>query len=122
MVLCMFEKINKRVLKKVLITVIVMLLFCGVQGCTELEKSANESNYTNSIGIEFVKIPEGNFMMGSPSDEVSMLSNENPVHKVTIENSYYLSKYEVTQEQWKSVMGNNPSYFKGDNLPVENVS
>ena len=114
----MFERIAKRVL----IIAIVMLLFCGVQGCTESEKLADESNYTNSIGLEFVKLPEGEFMMGSPSDEEEILSNENPVHKVTIENSYYLSKYEVTQEQWKSVMGNNPSYFKGDDLPVESVS
>ncbi|WP_440956852.1 formylglycine-generating enzyme family protein [Methanosarcina sp. Mfa9] len=114
----MFERVSKRVF----IAVIVMLLFCGVQGCTEPEKSADDSDYTNSIGIEFVKIPAGEFMMGSPSDEGGIANSGKPVHEVTIENSYYLGKYEVSQEQWKSVMGNNPSHFKGDDLPVEYVS
>ncbi|WP_226990687.1 formylglycine-generating enzyme family protein [Methanosarcina acetivorans] len=114
----MFERISKRAF----IAVLVILLFCGVQGCAELEKSADESDYPNSIGMEFVKISSGEFMMGSPSDERGISNSEKPIHKVTIENSYYLGKYEVTQEQWKSVMGNNPSHFKGDDLPVENVS
>ena len=48
-------------------------------------------------------------------------SDEKPVHRVTV-SDFYMGKYEVTQKQWKAIMGNNPSYFKGDNLPVENVS
>jgi len=50
--------------------------------------------------------------------------DEVPAHEVTLSQDFYIGKYEVTQEQWKAVMGadNNPSYFKGDNLPVENVS
>jgi formylglycine-generating enzyme required for sulfatase activity len=48
--------------------------------------------------------------------------NEKPVHQVTINYSFYVGKYEVTQTQWQRVMGSNPSYFKGDNLPVEQVS
>jgi len=64
--------------------------------------------------MEFVKILEGEFMMGSPSDEGDRANDEGPVHKVTIEEFYYLGKYEVTQEQWREVMGSNPSYFKGD--------
>ena len=43
-------------------------------------------------------------------------------HRVTLTKGYWLGKYEVTQRQWQSVMGSNPSNFKGDNLPVENVS
>ena len=48
--------------------------------------------------------------------------HEKPAHQVTLTNDYYIGKTEVTQTLWKAVMGNNPSYFKGDNLPVENVS
>ena len=47
--------------------------------------------------------------------------DESPVHSVTL-SSYYMGETEVTQALWKAVMGNNPSRFKGDNLPVENVS
>jgi len=50
------------------------------------------------------------------------VANEKPVHEVTLEQAYYLGKYEVTQEQWVEIMGENPSYFKGDNNPVEYVS
>ncbi len=84
--------------------------------------SQNPDTYTNSVGVEFVLIPEGEFMMGSPSGEEDRDDDEGPVHKVTIEEPYYLGKYEVTREQWFEVMGSNPSNFKGDDLPVEQVS
>jgi formylglycine-generating enzyme required for sulfatase activity len=72
----------------------------------------------NSIGMEFVFIPAGTFMMGSNDDE----TDERPVHQVNISRPFYLGKYEVTQAQWQSVMGNNPSLFHGDSkLPVEQV-
>jgi formylglycine-generating enzyme required for sulfatase activity len=83
--------------------------------------SQNSDSYTNSIGMEFVKIPAGEFMMGSPSSEKDSYEDESPVHKVTIKESYYLGKFEVTQKQWNTVMDNNPSNFKGDDLPVEMV-
>ena len=72
--------------------------------------------------MEFVLIPAGEFMMGSPSNEKGRYDDEGPVHKVTIKNSFYMGKYPVTQKQWKKVMGNNPSNFKGEDRPVENVS
>ncbi len=59
-------------------------------------------------------------MMGSPSDEKDR-RNDEMQHKVKVD-GFYIGKYEVTQKQWESVMGNNPSNFKGDNLPVEKVS
>ena len=71
--------------------------------------------------IEFVRIPSGDFMMGSPDGEDGRWDNEGPVHKVTIKNSFYLGKYPVTQKQWEKVMGSNPP-VKGDDLPVESVS
>ena len=61
-------------------------------------------------------------------DGISMMmkwvenDNEGPLHKVTIKNPFNLGKYPVTQKQWVAVMGNNPSHFKGDERPVENVS
>lgn len=73
---------------------------------------------TNSIGMEFVLIPAGEFKMGSPSGEGGRRDNECPVHTVPIEKAYYLGKYEVTQEQWLEVMGPNLSYFEGNDLPV----
>ena len=68
-------------------------------------------------GMKFVRIPGGNFQMGSKSGD----SDEEPVHRVNIK-PFYIMTTEVTQAQWKAVMGNNPSHFKGDNLPVEKVS
>jgi len=79
----------------------------------------------SSIGIdemEFVRIPAGEFMMGSPSYEKGGYNDEAPIHKVTIKDPFDLGKYPVTQKQWIDVMGYNPSYFKGDDLPVESVS
>ncbi|MCK5660554.1 MAG: formylglycine-generating enzyme family protein [Methanosarcinales archaeon] len=83
--------------------------------------SAEQKTYINSIGIEFVLIPVGSFDMGSPSGEIDRVSAEGPVHKVIIPDGFYLGKYEVTQKQWREVMGNNPSHFKGDDRPVEMV-
>ena len=69
---------------------------------------------------EMVAIPAGNFEMGSNSDE----TNEKPVHRVTIGHAFAMGKTEVTQKQWRAVMGNNPGYFSNcdDDCPVERVS
>ena len=73
----------------------------------------------NSIGMELLLMPAGEFLMGSDSGD----ADERPVHKVVLSQPFYLGKYEVTQAQWSAVMGNNPSHFKGDpNRPVERVS
>ena len=79
--------------------------------------------YTNSIGMEFVLIPAGTFWMGSDEDhDHDALEDEKPRHEVEISRSFYLGRYTVTQAQWESVMGSNPSKFKGADLPVEMVS
>ncbi|MFZ2410301.1 MAG: SUMF1/EgtB/PvdO family nonheme iron enzyme, partial [Candidatus Methanoperedens sp.] len=83
--------------------------------------SADQKSITNSIGMEFVLIPAGEFDMGSPSNEKDRYDDEGPVHRVKISKSFYMGKYEVTQKQWREVMGTDPSHFKGDNLPVESV-
>jgi formylglycine-generating enzyme required for sulfatase activity len=64
-----------------------------------------------------VYVEGGTFQMGSNNGD----SDEKPVHTVTV-GGFYLGKYEVTQKEWREVMGSNPSNFKGDNLPVEQVS
>ena len=78
---------------------------------------------TNSIGMKFVYIPSGTFTMGSPSDELGRQKYERQ-HRVTLSRVFYMQTTEVTQGQWKSIMGRNPSHFKrcGDNCPVEKVS
>ena len=64
----------------------------------------------------------GTFTMGGTSEQGSDAdSDEKPTHSVTV-SGFYICKYEVTQALWKAVMGNNPSNWKGDNLPVEQVS
>ena len=80
-------------------------------------------NFTNSLGMEFVYIEPGSFMMGSPPDELGRDSKET-LHKVIISKPFYMQITEVTQGQWRKVMGNNPSHFRecGDNCPVEFVS
>ncbi|VVB91470.1 Hercynine oxygenase [uncultured archaeon] len=83
---------------------------------------ADQKTITNSIGMEFVLIPVGEFDMGSPANEAGRYDDEGPVHRVKIANAFYMGKFEVTQKQWLDVMGTSPSYFNGDNLPVEQVS
>ena len=75
----------------------------------------------NSIDIVLVPIPAGEFMMGSPESEAGRQDDETQ-HLVRITRPFYLSSHEVTQQQYKKVMGNNPSYHKGENKPVERVS
>ena len=76
----------------------------------------------NSVLLDMVKIPSGSFEMGSPSNETQRNSNEGPRHTVKVA-SFWMGKFEITQEQWQAVMDNNPSGF-GDtgNLPIEKVS
>ena len=72
---------------------------------------------TNSIGMKLVYIPAGEFMMGGTKK-----TSEKPVHNVCISKGFFMGVYEVTQAQYREIMGTNPSYFKGDNNPVEKVS
>ena len=76
----------------------------------------------NGINIEMVRVEAGTFTMGATPEMKDPFLWEEPAHQVTLTNDYYIGKYEVTQALWKAVMGNNPSGFKGDDLPVEQVS
>ncbi|MDD2717180.1 MAG: formylglycine-generating enzyme family protein [Candidatus Wallbacteria bacterium] len=69
--------------------------------------------------MQFVLIRAGEFQMGCLESD---LSEETPQHTVKISKDFYLGKFEVTQGQWQAVMGTNPSLFKGNSLPVEQVN
>ena len=75
----------------------------------------------NGVTLDMVYIPGGTFMMGSPESEKERRDGERPQHRVTVP-AFFMAKYLVTQQQWKAVMGNNLSHFKGANRPVERVS
>ncbi len=84
-----------------------------VQDNTMTEKFTN---------MEFVRMSEGCFQMGSPQGEDGHVSDEGPVHEVCVDN-FWIGKYEVTQGEWRTIMHDNPSGFKkGDSYPVESVS
>ena len=74
------------------------------------------------VTIPMVLIPAGTFQMGNTGACLEWTPDETLVQTVTISREFYMSKYEVTQKQYQSVMDTNPSYFKGENLPVETVS
>ena len=88
------------------------------------EEHLHHAGETKSITLpggatmKMVWCPPGDFGMGNNNRD----SDEKPVHRVTLSRGFWMAKTEVTQKQWRSVMGNNPSNHKGDNLPVEKVS
>ncbi len=84
----------------------------------EKMEAMKENLNNNSIGMQFVFIEPGSFQMGSNNGD----SDEKPIHRVTISNDFYMGKYEVTQSEYESIMGSNPSNFSGSNNPVEKVS
>ncbi len=90
----------------------------GVSGASNTAGGAKPGAVVRSqMGMELVYVPAGSFTMGAENS-----GDEKPVHQVTIRDGFYMGKYEVTQAQWQAVMGDNPSKFKGDNLPVETIS
>ena len=101
------------------------LFFCSKEEELPPEPPAPGKNITVSLSdmvdLDLNWIEPGTFMMGSPEDELGAGGDETR-HKVTLTQGYWLGKYEVTQEQYEAVMGENPSRFKGADLPVENVS
>ena len=90
--------------------------------CIEIRKAIVQVPITvNGVTFNMIKVDGGSFTMGATSEMTDPWGDEKPTHQVTL-SSYYIGETEVTQALWKAVMGNNPSHFKGDNLPVENVS
>ncbi|MDC0292966.1 formylglycine-generating enzyme family protein [Verrucomicrobia bacterium] len=74
------------------------------------------------LNLEMMPIPSGTFLMGGTDYEEGWDDDEGPQTTVTITKPFWLGKTEVTQSQWEAVMGNNPSRFKGDDLPMTNIN
>jgi len=99
---------------------VVALLMC-MGGCVTVFPEKVE----NSVGMELVYVDVKDreiFIMGCSENDRDCQSDERPQHAVKISQGFYLGKFEVTQAQWMAVMGDNPSKFRGDKRPVENVS
>ena len=96
----------------------------GYASSSSVSSGGNEISIPvkNGITIDMVKVEAGIFMMGATSEMQYPVDDEKPIHQVTLTKDYYMGKYEVTQALWKAVMGRKPSFFEGDNLPVEWVS
>jgi len=98
-----------------------------VTGAVGREKLTGEISFkveaTSLFDIEMVFVKGGTFQMGCTSEQSNCDDNEKPVHTVTVDD-FYIGKYEITQKQWRDVMGNNPSvFFSGcDECPIESVS
>ena len=75
----------------------------------------------NGVQLELALIPAGKFVMGSPQTEEGR-SDDETQHEVKLTKPFHIGKFEVTQEQYRQVMGTNPSHFRGRDLPVEMVS
>jgi formylglycine-generating enzyme required for sulfatase activity len=89
----------------------------------EHQTEYNVNIFTNFLGMQFVNVSPASYMMGSRPDEPGTSVFEKQ-KEVTLANAFFIQTTEVTQTQWKEVLGNNPSYFKncGANCPVEQVS
>ena len=107
---------QRLVLVWVLLVMGPMFASCGLGHGTD-------KAYVNQYGMEFVIIPAGTFIMGSPAHEPGRNLDE-AQHKVTLTKSFYMQRTEVTQKQWFRVMGEDPSLFKncGNDCPVEFIS
>jgi formylglycine-generating enzyme required for sulfatase activity len=88
----------------------------------QVPASAQTAALKNSTGMEFVKIPTGEYTMGCSDGDSACKPEEKPAHKVRITKTIEMGKYEVTQGQYKALMEKNESTFLGDNNPVENVT
>jgi formylglycine-generating enzyme required for sulfatase activity len=88
---------------------------------TAVQETVNHQLIQNSIAMNFTRIEAGSFLMGSPDYERNRESDEE-IHSVTLSKAFWLQTTPVTQRQWQALVGQNPSDFKGPDLPVENIS
>lgn len=118
------------------VLLILSLTACGQQETSRQENMQSESNTNRTQDTDmqngstqvqetdiedgFIRITGSSFLMGSPEDE-AWRSDDETQHSVTV-SDFYMSPYEVTQKEYEDAMGNNPSSFSGDDLPVESVS
>src|SRR5215470_12282180 len=78
--------------------------------------------HVRAVEIDLVRIPPGEFVMGSPEREKGHAFNEAPVRRVRLSKAFYLGRFEITQVQYQAVMGEAPGGVKGDMLPVSQIT
>lgn len=117
------EDLKKAALKALIAKYPEVAKDLGIVGPRMLPRKTASGAITNSLGMKFVLIPAGTFIMGSPVNELTR-DNDEKQHQVTLTKDFYIQTTEVTQGQWREIMGRNPSNFKncGDDCPVESVS
>ena len=111
----------------------ILLCLPWIYSVADCEGEDKAKRFVNSLGMEFVRIAPGEFVMGSPVK--GFYETQDPIHglrkdpdevqhSVVLTKPFYMQTTEVTQKQWKALMGSSPSYSKscGDNCPVERVS
>ena len=107
------------------LTIIIIIGLCLLPlSCKKKKKiqGVEETTVTaNGVTFTMIQVIGGSFVMGSEEGNADAEVNEKPARKVTVSN-FWIGKTEVTQQLWQAVMGSNPSYFKGHDLPVEQVS
>lgn len=117
-------------MRKMILLLVTLSLLFSLAACSQTEKSDASSEQppaSNSLEVADMQVPEnfvlikgGSFQMGSPESE-AWRSTDETQHTVTV-SDFYMSRYELTQKEYEEIIGNNPSNFKGDDLPVENIS
>jgi len=124
----------KRIVAMVLMPLLITFLDTASHEAAAQNYSPGKKSFINTLGMQFIFIPSGTFTMGSrlqPSEietryggDAKWYDDECPQHEVTLTKSFYIQTTEVTQSQWFTVMGVNPSGFKncGGDCPVEKVS
>ncbi len=109
-------------MKQILISTVLVLGYLSANA--QLKASYSDGVLTvNGVRYEFALVEAGTFTMGGTPEMQNPDNDEKPTYQVTLTKDYYIGKTEVTQALWKAVMdGENPSSFKGDNKPIEQVS
>jgi formylglycine-generating enzyme required for sulfatase activity len=115
------DRLRKRLKERELSQKLRELSQGGQGGTVPPVSIGDQKEIMNSIGVKLIRIPKGKFLMGSHDSEDGRKPYETQ-HEVTICQNFYMGATEVTQAQWQKVMGNKPSQFEGDELPVENIS
>ena len=123
----MFKRMSIRGISLILLSALLLTLAACGAAPTESAPPDSENSAESGAPQEDIEMPEdfvlisgGSFEMGSPEDEPWRSADER-LHTVTV-SDFYMSAYEVTQEEYSELMEDNPSTFSGDRLPVENIT
>ena len=101
---------------------IAMLLLLAVPVLAWAQQQDSLTITVKGVNFKMILVQGGTFTMGGTSEQGrEAYDSEKPAHKVTL-STYYIGETEVTQALWTAVMGDNPSYLKGDERPVDHVS